>query len=74
MKYTFVPATCVAFNCKYQFVVSCKGSKVLYLVTKSVSILEESYSKGTQLTGDAGRKKHHKIQEKEIRSLAPGIE
>lgn len=35
MKYRFVPTMCVAFNCKYKFVISCKGSKVLYLVIKS---------------------------------------
>lgn len=35
MKYRFVPTVCVVFNCKYQFAISSKGRKVLYLVVKN---------------------------------------
>lgn len=58
---------CVTLTCKYHF-----GSKVFYLVIKAISILEESYSKRTQQTGEVDRKKHYKVQLKEMRSLAPG--
>lgn len=41
---------------------------------KAKSILKESYSKSTQQIRDTDRKKNHEVQEKEIISLALGIE
>lgn len=47
-----------------------KTAKHFILSQKAVSILEKSYSKGSQQTGEVGRRKHHKVQEQEKRSLA----